>query len=414
LIQEFLHVSSISTLTAADLGGPEWLVARRGEAAEAFDAAGLPSATEEVWRYSPIGDLDLEGLELSRPSLDEDAPEIGAGLILHLSAGHPRSIPETPAGLVISLISAHPDGPDLLGSLASTSDPLVALNTAALVDGIVIDVARGVVLEAPILVVHHAGSGMSVPRLIVRLGEGAQAEVVEFSTGGGEGTINVAVTELLVGDGANLRYGAIEDLGTGAWHLATVKAEVGRDGTIAQLTAGLGASYDRIRTDVALAGQGANSILRSTFLGTGSQVHDLRTVQDHIAPRTNSDLLCKGAVDDEAHSIYTGVIKIRNGAIRSDANQTNKNLLLSTEARADSVPNLDISENDVRCSHASSVGPLDEDQRYYLESRGVGPEMSEQLLIRGFFRDLLERSTLLGPAEWVRAQLEARLSEGAR
>ena len=269
-------------------------------------------------------------------------------------------------------------------------------------------------LEAPILVVHHAGSGMSVPRLIVRLGEGAQAEVVEFSTGGGEGTINVAVTELLVGDGANLRYGAIEDLGTGAWHLATVKAEVGRDGTIAQLTAGLGASYDRIRTDVALAGQGANSILRSTFLGTGSQVHDLRTVQDHIAPRTNSDLLCKGAVDDEAHSIYTGVIKIRNGAIRSDANQTNKNLLLSTEARADSVPNLDISENDVRCSHASSVGPLDEDQRYYLESRGVGPEMAEQLLIRGFFRDLLERSTLLGPAEWVRAQLEARLSEGAR
>ena len=406
-------MSSLSTLTTAALGGPEWLNARRGEATEAFEASGLPSATEEVWRYSPIGDLDLEGLELAGASQDEEAPEMGAGIVLHLSAGRTGALPVTPNGLVVSSISTHPDGAALLGVLASISDPMVALNTATLVDGIVIDVARGVALESPILIVHHAGAGLSTPRVIVRLGEGSQAEVVEFSTGGGEGTINVPVTEILVGESANLRYGAIEDLGAGAWHLATVKAQVGRDGTIAQLTAGLGASYDRIRTDVALAGQGASSILRSTFLGTGSQVHDLRTVQDHIAPRTNSDLLCKGAVDDEAHSIYTGVIQVRNGAIRSDANQTNKNLLLSTEARADSVPNLDISENDVRCSHASSVGPLDEDQRYYLESRGVGPEMAEQLLIRGFFRDLLERSTLVGPAEWVRAQLEARLGERA-
>ena len=130
--------------------------------------------------------------------------------------------------------------------------------------------------------------------------------------------------------------------------------------------------------------------LHTTFLGSGQQVHDLRTHQFHRVGRTTSSLLSKGAVADESRSVYTGLIEIENGARRTDARQTNHNLLLSPHAHADSVPNLDIRENDVVCAHASSVGPLDEMQRWYLESRGVDRENAERLMVQGFFNEMTD------------------------
>ena len=129
----------------------------------------------------------------------------------------------------------------------------------------------------------------------------------------------------------------------------------------------------------------------SAYLGDGTQVHDVRTLQDHAAPRTTSDLLCQGAVAGRSRSVYSGLIRVRRGAVRSDARQTNHNLVLDEGAHADSVPNLDILENDVRCSHASTVGPVDEDQRYYIESRGVAPEVAEGLIVLGFFDAIVDR-----------------------
>ena len=366
-----------------------------------------------MWRYSPIGDLDLgrftSGVLGSVPiesALTEDS-------LLVVRVGALSDLP-TLEGMTISTLGDHPEASVLLGSEAGLDDPLAALNEANLNDAIIIDIERGVRLEKPIVVVNALETGAIFPRLIVRLGDAAVASVVELFVGGDSETLNVPVTELTVGDAGVLTYGSLQVLDMGAWHLATVKATVGRDATISELTAGLGAAYDRLRTDVVLAGQGASSVLRSTYLGSGDQVHDLRTHQDHAAPRTMSDLLCKGAVDDQSRSVYTGVLQVRHGAIRSDAQQSNHNLVLAPEAHADSVPNLDIAENDVRCSHASTVGPLDEDQRYYLESRGVSPEDAERLLIRGFFRDLLDRSELRSAAELVRGEIEARLSGGAR
>jgi Fe-S cluster assembly protein SufD len=134
---------------------------------------------------------------------------------------------------------------------------------------------------------------------------------------------------------------------------------------------------------------GCTNELRTTFLGSGTQVHDFRTHQLHLAGRSHSTLLSKGAVADESRSVYTGLIEIEKGAKRTDARQTNHNLLLSPHAHADSVPNLDIRENDVMCAHASSVGPLDELQRWYLESRGVTKDDAERLMIQGFFYEML-------------------------
>lgn len=391
------------------LGGPSWLVEARESARASFEKLGLPDSSEEVWRYSPISELDLDRYARARA-----ATGTGLGIevlaAIEIGAGSPGLFPELPEGITVTRLSEHPEGAALVSSaLTDPDDAIVALNLAMLGDGLVVDVARGARFELPLLLSHGSEGGASFPRTVVRLGEGSALSLVEHFSGGDVETLSVPVTELLVGDGAVLEFASIQDLDQGAWHLATLAATVGRDATVSQLTAGLGAGYDRIRSDVALLGQGASSQLRSTYLGSGSQVHDLRTLQDHVAPRTISDLLCKGAVDDESRSIYSGVIKVRHGAVRSDARQTNHNLVLSPAAHADSVPNLDIAENDVRCSHASTVGPLDEDQRYYLESRGITPAKAEELLVRGFFADLLERAPIRSAAAAVFELLRSRL-----
>ena len=138
-------------------------------------------------------------------------------------------------------------------------------------------------------------------------------------------------------------------------------------------------------------------------------MHDIRTLQDHVAPRTTSELLCQGAVAGTSRSVYSGLIRVHRGAVRSDARQTNHNLVLDEGAHADSVPNLDILENDVRCSHASTVGPVDEDQRYYIESRGVAPEMAEGLIVRGFFDAIIDRSPVPAVIPFLQREVHDRL-----
>jgi len=162
-----------------------------------------------------------------------------------------------------------------------------------------------------------------------------------------------------------------------------------RDSTTQLATVALGGDYARMRTDARIAGQGGTTKQIGLYYADGTQMLDFRTLQDHDAPRTNSDLLFKGVVQDHAKSVYTGLIRIREHAKGSVAYQTNRNLTLSEGAWAESVPNLEIETNDVKCSHASAIGPVDEDQRFYLESRGIPPEVAERLIVLGFFDDVL-------------------------
>jgi Fe-S cluster assembly protein SufD len=174
-------------------------------------------------------------------------------------------------------------------------------------------------------------------------------------------------------------------------------------------TVGLGGAYDRVRADVAVVGREAQSEILSAYLGNGTQVHDIRTLQDHVAPRTRSELLCQGAVAGTSRSVYSGLIRVHRGAVRTDAHQTNHNLVLDEGAHADSVPNLDILENDVKCSHASTVGPIDEDQRYYIESRGVSPDVAEGLIVRGFFNAIIDRGPIPAVTPLLRREVHDRL-----
>ena len=275
-------------------------------------------------------------------------------------------------------------------------------------------------------VVSGAGGTAVFPRTVIRAGAGAEAGVIELVVDADTGLLAdvptdwspapaspverlvVPVTEIQVDDGASLSYVSIQSLGSATWELAHQASTIGAHATLSSYAVALGGSYARLRTDSALVGDSGASSLRAAFIGRDDQMLDFRTLQDHRAPRTTSDLLFMGAVADTSHSVYSGLIRIRRGAVKSDAVQTNHNLVLDEGAHADSVPNLDIEENDVKCSHGSTVGPVDEDQRYYLESRGVEPERAEQLIVAGFFESIADQVPLPGVRDLVGRSLAER------
>ena len=320
-------------------------------------------------------------------------------------------------GVVVGPLGALADGDDLLGGVARPVDAFVDLGTAFLDDGVVVRVPRRVVVEDPIVVVNWLDEGAHglalFPRLVVQAGEGAQVTVLDHLGGApGVAALVAPVVELEVGDAAHLGYLAVQELGHQTWQIGYHASRVGRDATLTSSVVALGGGYARVRTDSQLAGQGGESYLLAAYFGDGTQMHDFRTEQDHAAPKTTSDLLFKGAVEDEAHAVYSGLIRVRKGAGGTNAVQTNRNLVLTEGARADSVPNLEIEENDVRCAHASAVGPVDEDQLYYLEARGVPPEVAERLIVLGFFDDVIGRAPVPALRPRLRAAVAAKL-EGA-
>jgi Fe-S cluster assembly protein SufD len=181
------------------------------------------------------------------------------------------------------------------------------------------------------------------------------------------------------------------------------------DATLTSVCAAFGGDYARQRTDCRLIGRGATGKLRAVYFGEAEQMLDFRTFQDHVAPDTTSNLLFKGAVAGHSRSVYTGMIKVRKEARGTNAFQTNRNIKLSDGAWAESVPNLEIENNDVRCSHASAVGPIDEDQRFYLESRGVPTPIAERLVVTGFFDEVLRHLPVIGVADTLRTLVAAKL-----
>ena len=301
----------------------------------------------------------------------------------------------------------------MVGSVQQGGDALVLFNDAFVPGPLLLDVGAGVEAADPFLIVHWCdqGSAAIFPRTAVRLGANARAALIEVYAGPADGDrcLVVPVTELAAADGSVLSYTSLQILNDQAWCVARLTARGDGNANLRTFTVGLGGAYDRVRADVATAGKGGTSEILSSYLGDGTQVHDIRTLQDHVAPRTQSELLCQGAVAGTSRSVYSGLIRVHRGAVRTDARQTNHNLVLAEGAHADSVPNLDILENDVKCSHASTVGPIDEDQRYYIESRGVEPDVAEGLIVRGFFDAIIDRGPIPAATPLLQREVHARL-----
>ncbi|HVB52025.1 MAG TPA: Fe-S cluster assembly protein SufD [Acidimicrobiales bacterium] len=393
LPESFFPMNTFAESASTYIDGRPDAAARR-QAWSVFESVGLPTTSDEVWRYAPLGDLRLERFHV--PSTPESRPDSAfatqlcqrAGLVIRVVDGFCVSTGEVVEGVSVEIDEANESlaGGSLLERYES--DTFALLNAALAPAATVIRVAANVNLAQPIVVLNESSAGASFPRTQIVVGRGASVTVVEYFEGGGDALV-VPVSEYQVDDNASLQLITYQRLDASAWHVARTTGLLARDARLHQAVVGLGAHYDRSRNDAELLGAGASNELRTTFLGSGDQVHDFRTRQYHVAPRTTSTLLSKGAVADRSRSVYTGLIEIEKGAKRTDARQTNHNLLLSPLAHADSVPNLDIRENDVMCAHASSVGPLDELQRWYLESRGVSRDDAQRLLIQGFFFEML-------------------------
>ncbi|MBO0748161.1 MAG: Fe-S cluster assembly protein SufD [Acidimicrobiaceae bacterium] len=279
-----------------------------------------------------------------------------------------------------------------IGVVAGRPDPFAVLNEAFAPAPILIEVARRQALSRPIVIVHWTSTDAAATfaRTLIRLEPESEATVFEIHASPDVAALTAPVTELDVGDGAHLRYSQVQLLGERAWQLGHLASRAGRDASVTSAAVALGGDYARLRTAATLVAPGGNSRLLAVYFGIGEQMHDFRTVQDHRAPRTTSDLLYKGVVANRSHSVYTGLIRVEKGARGTNAFQTNRNLVLHEGAHADSVPNLEIEDNDVRCSHASAVGPISADQRFYLESRGVPSVVAERLITLGFLDEVLD------------------------
>jgi Fe-S cluster assembly protein SufD len=307
-------------------------------------------------------------------------------------------------------------GDEVFGAvLGDSPDAFAELNSAFSPEPLLVRVAPGTVVEAPLVFPVHAATPdtMSFPRLIVEVGADAEVTVVELQTSTPGAHLVATVTEIRVGPAARYRHVTLQDHGPQTWQIATQVSDVAASADFVAASAALGGEYARLRTDCRLTGRGATGQLLAAYLGRGDQTLDFRTFQDHAAPDTTSDLLFKGALADHSRSVYTGLIRVRPNARGTEAFQTNRNLKLSEHAWAESVPNLQIENNDVHCSHASAVGPVDPEQRFYLESRGVPPEEAERLIVAGFFDDVLARFPDVGVAEQVRAEIAGALEEVA-
>jgi Fe-S cluster assembly protein SufD len=271
------------------------------------------------------------------------------------------------------------------------------------VDPVVVDVPAGVTVPAPIIVRHTgpADGQVAATEVVVHLGEGAEATVVECHAGGGAGLV-LPATRVTAARGARAGYAAVQQLATATWSIGTLDLVGDQEATVVAGLAGFGGDYARLRTDCRLVGRGASGTLLAAYFGTGDQTLDYRTFQEHVAPDTTSNLLFKGTVSDRSRSVYTGLIRVAKEARGTNAFQTNRNIKLSEEAWAESVPNLQIENNDVHCSHASAVGPIDEEQRFYLESRGVPTRVAERLIVAGFFAEVFDAF----PSTGLRPQLD--------
>jgi Fe-S cluster assembly protein SufD len=301
-----------------------------------------------------------------------------------------------------------------LGDLVLDRDKFAAQNTMSWATGAFVHVAPGArVNESVVITVTQAQSGGAMPwRSLIVVEEGAEATIVEQYLSAEddlEAYFN-PVTELIVADSASVTYLCVQDLSERSWLLGSQRARLGRDSSLHWVGLGFGSGQGKLRMETDITGRGASARVTGAYLGHGSQHLDFDTTQEHAAPDTTSDLAFRGILRDRATAVWSGMIRVDPGAQHTDAFQESRNLILSHGAHADAIPGLEIEANDVRCTHAATVGRIDAEQVFYLMSRGLPRDEAERLLVGGFLGVVsgrLENSPLLHGA--VSAALEREL-----
>ena len=403
----------------------------RQKAWQSFNRLSMPSMSEEAWRRTDLRDLPsdsvkppAEGAFLNLAPVPADllkpltADEHG-GQVLLLPGGVKTTLsPDlTKKGIVFTdLLTAEREHPELVARMAGQTvrpeeGKFAALAGAFAQNGVVLYVPKGVTVEQPLnSLLWGPGANLAyLSQLLIWVDEGASVTYVHEAASPDENgpALHAGIVEIKVGERGSLRFVELQSWGRHVWNFSHERASVGRDGNLDWIFGAIGSRLTKNFSDLDLVGEGATGRMSGFYFTDGDQHLDHDTQQNHLAPHTTSDLLFKGALKGHSRSVWQGMIYVAPGAVKTDGYQANRNLVLSPNARADSIPGLEILADDVRCTHGATVGKLEQEPLFYLKSRGIPYKEAERLLVEGFFDPIMQRI----PFEGVRVRFQQAIHE---
>ncbi len=396
-------------------GLPDWFRTSQRENWTDYLAAPSPVRREEAWRFASVGSLDLSGyaspLDLpdgAARELVERSQGLGENAGRMIFANDRLLIREEIAeeiasqGVVFApLETALTEHPEIFRrhfmtqEVALGSKKFAALHRAMVSSGTFLYVPKNVEVSLPLEVFHwlHGEGGSTFPHTLLVAEAHAKVTLLDYfqSADRSSAGLSVGVNDLILGDGATVNYICVQDWSDEAKAFQINSTQVGRDAHATSLVLNLGSKYARHESVSRLTSPGGRSDMLAVNVAAGTQEYDQRTLQDHQAPNTESDLLYKNSLSDASRTIFAGLIKVERGAHQVDAYQKVRNLLLSDEAEANSMPGLEILADQVKCSHGATTGQIDEEEMFYLLARGITPDEARNLIVKGFLNEAIER-----------------------
>jgi len=396
----------VERLSAA-LGEPGWLTERRVQAFDVYEKLELPDPKGEEWRYVDVRDFDFSAF---------DAPQPGTTTL---------DLPDDLAakGVVYTdLRTAVVEHSDLLREhfftdVAVDEHKFTALHGAFFSEGTLLYVPKNVEVELPFEVLHTVAPGGSVfPHTTIVVGENASATLVDTfkSEDADAPSMAASVVEIEAKRGATVNYISLQQWGRNVHHFQTQRFTGQRDSTVRSLAVNLGATFARTQVESVLKGEGSFSEMLGLYFADSDQHFSQRTLQSHNGAHATSDLLYKGALKERSKSEYSGLIKVLKGAQGTDAYQANRNLVLSEDALARSIPQLEIEANEVRCTHGATVSPVEEEHLFYLMSRGIDRVTAQKLVVFGFFGEVLDRIRVPRVRDELSDAISAKVEAGQK
>ena len=393
---------------------PSALAALRAKGAAQVHSLPLPSTRDEDWRFTDLAPLLRQTFSaaIAAPKLglrDIQSwllPEAAAGRLVFVNGvfAADLSARTLPAGVQLRTINEALADPALAERVAKElgaqsgqeTNVFAALNDALCTDGALLCIERNQIVAAPLHLLFinapQATAHVVASRCLVIAERGSQATVIEDYVSLGDGSyLNSAVSEFVLGEGAQLTHAKLQREAAGAFHIASTDATLARDAQYLSTSLTLGARLSRHDVRVRLAGEGAHCTINGLNLLSGRQLGDTHSLIDHVLPHCTSAQLHKCIVDDNAHAVFNGKVRVRRDAQKTDSRQSSRNLLLSEKARVDTKPELQIDADDVKCAHGATVGQLDMDEVFYLQSRGLSQSASRSLLTFAFAAEIIDQ-----------------------
>jgi Fe-S cluster assembly protein SufD len=410
-----------------------WLVRTRNAALERFAQNGFPGARDEEWKYTRVAAIEKQAfLAVSRHDaqeiaaatlVDEHTLASGTGHLLVFINGHYSPALSAPGVLpsgakLASLAGVLNTSPEVLEPYVVNDDRQTvfgALNTAFMADGAYLYLSRGTVVEQPIhllFIATQEGAAIT-PRNLIVAEEGAQATVIEHYAGtNGAVYFTNALTQIFAAANAGIEHYKLQQESTQAFHIAGIHAQQARDSRLMSHSISLGAALTRNDITTAFAATGCEATLNGLYLVGGRQHVDNHTCIDHLEPSGTSHEFYRGVLDGHSRAVFNGKVIVHPGAQKTNANQSNHNLLLSKDAEIDTKPQLEINADDVKCTHGATIGQIDENQLFYLRARGVEETMARSLLVHAFAHDIIERIRVTSLRSRLEQILFTRLPQG--